>query len=714
MAAVVSPLPSPPLPSSPESLSSGSSNTASSNSCPPLPPPAAAFPTYTSFDSPKTKAFPPHWSAPTASPAGSTSSRRHGRTSHRTAQSMSQPRDPSSFVAHEETHEEPATTSPPTMRRTHRSSQSVSPTPISRTPSVEEVDSETPKRVPPRRSRTLSFSAAQQAFVPARPRLSHGVGSAGAFPFPRLEEGKVASSVALDRTSSTGSSSSVVVRPPRRSRTTLSTRTVPISQRPARPGAATDYLEAKVVIVGSQGVGKTSLIHRSTTGKFNHSLSSTMGAGFLTKKLTIADTKVHFQLWDTAGGERFRSLAKLYYRGALAAILVYDVTDESSLQELKFWLQELRKNMSEDLIILVVGTKADLAGSYPTIPLADAQRYVALCIHELGESSPDSTTSSTPARSREATPVARPPQVRNSFPSQPLPTRTRTYSSPLLSNAEVPIITTTSPVSNPNAPPAMTAFDDALISSRGRAVNRLAQSTGPSSHPPGQPPPTRFTQHTRPASLSSSMTLPDLSAYTLSGLANQPSAAHDSLTMVRSGSAGASASGTSPTSSSGSPTANGSQSSQNAGMTHSTSAFGLMSFGSSLGDLVGASALSSRRKSQQDDLHRFLQWPASSALPAPASSSSSIAASREARALESARIQRIVDDCPIEVVEVSAKDGFGIEECFWTIAERLIERKEEIERRRVLRSRDSIVLREDDAAAVAAAGAKGATGACAC
>lgn len=244
MAAVVSPLPSPPLPSSPESLSSGSSN-----SCPPLPPPAAPFPTYTSFDSPKTKAFPPHWSAPTASPAGSTSSRRHGRTSHRTAQSMSQPREPSSFLANEEAHEEPATSSPPTTRRTHRSSQSVSPSPISRTPSAEEVNSdETPKRVPPRRSRTLSFSAAQQAFVPARPRLSHGVGSAGAFPFPRLEEGKVASSVALDRTSSTGSSSSVVVRPPRRSRTTLSTRTVPTSQRPARPGAATDYLEAKVVI----------------------------------------------------------------------------------------------------------------------------------------------------------------------------------------------------------------------------------------------------------------------------------------------------------------------------------------------------------------------------------------------------------------------------------------------------------------------------------
>lgn len=372
--------------------------------------------------------------------------------------------------------------------------------------------------------------------------------------------------------------------------------------------------------------------------------------------------------------------------------------------------------MSEDLIILVVGTKADLAGSYPTIPLADAQRYVALCVHELGTPSSDSTTSSTPARSREPTPVARPPQVRNSFPSQPLATRARTYSSPLLSNADVPTITTTPPVTvNSHTPSASTAFDDALTSSRGRATNRLVQSTGPSSHPPDQPPPTRFTQHTRPASLSSSMTLPDLSAYTLSGLTGQPSAAHDSLTMVRSGSTGAPASGTSPTSSSGSPTANGSQISQNAGMSHSTSAFGLMSLGSSIGDLVGASALSSRRKSQQDDLHRFLQWPASSGAPGASSSSSSLAASREARALESARIQRIVDECPIEVVEVSAKDGFGIEECFWTIAERLIERKEAIERKRVLRSRDSIMLREDDAAAVGASAAtKGAAGACAC
>lgn len=59
----------------------------------------------------------------------------------------------------------------------------------------------------------------------------------------------------------------------------------------------------------------------------------------MTKKLTVADTRVHFQLWDAAGQERFRALMPLYYRGAQAAILVYDVTDETSLQDIKFWIE---------------------------------------------------------------------------------------------------------------------------------------------------------------------------------------------------------------------------------------------------------------------------------------------------------------------------------------------------------------------------------------
>ena len=100
----------------------------------------------------------------------------------------------------------------------------------------------------------------------------------------------------------------------------------------------TSQTHARIFAVGSQGVGKTSLITRSTTGRFSAARTSTIGASLLAKKLVIDNTKVHLQLWDAAGQERFRTLAPLFYRGALAAVLVYDVTDEASLQDVKFWM----------------------------------------------------------------------------------------------------------------------------------------------------------------------------------------------------------------------------------------------------------------------------------------------------------------------------------------------------------------------------------------
>ncbi|KAM0752849.1 hypothetical protein T439DRAFT_271380, partial [Meredithblackwellia eburnea MCA 4105] len=122
--------------------------------------------------------------------------------------------------------------------------------------------------------------------------------------------------------------------------------------------------------VGSQGVGKTSIVHRYTSGHFSYSLTSTIGASFLTKRLVVDGCKVRLQLWDTAGQERFRSMAPLYYRGALAAILVYDITNLESFYDIKNWLDELRRNMSPDLIIHVVGSKVDLA---PTLRAVDLE-----------------------------------------------------------------------------------------------------------------------------------------------------------------------------------------------------------------------------------------------------------------------------------------------------------------------------------------------------
>ncbi|WAQ93331.1 hypothetical protein PtA15_18A391 [Puccinia triticina] len=127
-----------------------------------------------------------------------------------------------------------------------------------------------------------------------------------------------------------------------------------------KPGN-TKQLEAKVVILGMQGVGKTSIVHRYTTGSFSYSLTSTIGASFCTKKLSVDGCKVRLQIWDTAGQERFRSMAPMYYRGANAAILVYDITNKDSFHDIENWLAELRENMSGDLVIQVVGSKADLA-----------------------------------------------------------------------------------------------------------------------------------------------------------------------------------------------------------------------------------------------------------------------------------------------------------------------------------------------------------------
>ena len=77
--------------------------------------------------------------------------------------------------------------------------------------------------------------------------------------------------------------------------------------------------------------------------------------------MILNGSKIKLQLWDTAGQERFRSLAPMYYRGALAALLVYDVTNVESFEEVKGWAEELRTNVEANLIVVVVGNKIDLA-----------------------------------------------------------------------------------------------------------------------------------------------------------------------------------------------------------------------------------------------------------------------------------------------------------------------------------------------------------------
>ncbi|TGJ82465.1 hypothetical protein E0Z10_g6311 [Xylaria hypoxylon] len=142
-------------------------------------------------------------------------------------------------------------------------------------------------------------------------------------------------------------------------------------------------LEAKIVVLGSQGVGKTSLVTRYCKGAFSPAqTTSTVGASFMTKRVVDSDTDtvVRLQIWDTAGQERFRSISRLYYRGANACILCYSITDAHSFAEMGIWLTELRRNLPPDIVLHVVGTKADIVAHDPTrreVPFERCIAYVA-------------------------------------------------------------------------------------------------------------------------------------------------------------------------------------------------------------------------------------------------------------------------------------------------------------------------------------------------
>lgn len=147
--------------------------------------------------------------------------------------------------------------------------------------------------------------------------------------------------------------------------------------------------EYKIVILGSQGVGKTSLLTRYVQGTFDPLAPSTIGASFLAKRVVVDDTVVRLQIWDTAGQERFRSISKLYYRSANCGVICYDVTSEASFVAVNSWLQELKKNLRNNIIIHIVGTKTDLVNDDPSKREVPFER----CLSYAGEHLSDSDES---------------------------------------------------------------------------------------------------------------------------------------------------------------------------------------------------------------------------------------------------------------------------------------------------------------------------------
>ncbi|KAK3790083.1 hypothetical protein RRG08_030504 [Elysia crispata] len=135
-------------------------------------------------------------------------------------------------------------------------------------------------------------------------------------------------------------------------------------------------LEAKVVVLGSQGVGKTSVVIRYVGGMFSKAVSPTIGASFFTYKMTLEQYRVKLQVWDTAGQERFRSMAPMYYRKANAAMLMYDITSLESFYDIKDWVKELKKNVDTPIVLCLLGNKSDL-DSGRKVSKEDAEEYAA-------------------------------------------------------------------------------------------------------------------------------------------------------------------------------------------------------------------------------------------------------------------------------------------------------------------------------------------------
>ncbi|CAG07123.1 unnamed protein product [Tetraodon nigroviridis] len=133
------------------------------------------------------------------------------------------------------------------------------------------------------------------------------------------------------------------------------------SRRRKMPPRPADF-KLQIIIIGSRGVGKTSLMERFTDDTFCEACKSTVGVDFKIKTVELRGKKIRLQIWDTAGQERFNSITSAYYRGAKGIVLVYDITKLESFDDLPKWMKMIDKYASEEAELLLVGNKLDCEG----------------------------------------------------------------------------------------------------------------------------------------------------------------------------------------------------------------------------------------------------------------------------------------------------------------------------------------------------------------
>lgn len=134
-----------------------------------------------------------------------------------------------------------------------------------------------------------------------------------------------------------------------------------------------DYI-FKVVLIGDTAVGKSQLLKRFSHKEFSLESRATIGVEFQTRTVVLDGKTIKTQIWDTAGQERYRAVTSAYYRSAVGALLVYDITKGESFNHVPRWLEELKIHADTNIVVMLVGNKCDL-NNLRAIPMEDAKAY---------------------------------------------------------------------------------------------------------------------------------------------------------------------------------------------------------------------------------------------------------------------------------------------------------------------------------------------------
>ena len=122
-----------------------------------------------------------------------------------------------------------------------------------------------------------------------------------------------------------------------------------------------EYFEFKIILIGEPGVGKTAIMNKFILNEFKSSYQTTLGVEFKVKEIYLDNSAcARLKIWDTCGQEKFRSITRQYFKNSNGVFLIFDLTNKITVQKLNIWLKDITENISEDVVIFMIGNKMDI------------------------------------------------------------------------------------------------------------------------------------------------------------------------------------------------------------------------------------------------------------------------------------------------------------------------------------------------------------------